>query len=73
MKNGIENCVVTEGNLRAMKDLDNSDMWEFHVMETNGCFSGVQWMNVDIIQRFFKQQLPRYEEVKSVKFKKVQR
>jgi len=72
MKNGIEPCVVIEANLKAEKDLDNHNMWYFYVMQTNGYFSNVQWMNVDIIQRFFKQQLPRYEKVKSVKFKKVQ-
>ena len=72
MANGIEHCVVTEGNLRAVKDLEHHNMWSFHVMQTNGYFDDVQWMDVDSIQRFFKQQLPRYEEVKSVKFKKVQ-
>jgi hypothetical protein len=72
MDNGIKACIVTEGNLKAVKDLDDHNMWYLYVKETNGFWDNVQWMNVDSIQRFFNEKLPRYEEINpNKKFREI--
>ena len=54
---------ITEGNLQAVKCLDDFggvNMWNLYVKTTNGYWENVQWMGVYNIQMFFKTELPIY-------------
>jgi hypothetical protein len=55
-----------EGNLKAVYSTSvfgGTNMWNLYIMTTNGWFSDVQWMHVSNIQKFFKTELPKFEEV----------
>lgn len=74
--NGISNFVVEEGNLAAVKDLSDfggPNQWRLHIKTAKGYWDDVQWMNVHTIQKFFKTELPVYDDsVKKQKYKILQ-
>jgi hypothetical protein len=56
-----------EGNLKAVKDSSDfggANMWHLHIMTVSGWYDSVQWMHLSNIQKFFKTQLPVFEEAK---------
>jgi hypothetical protein len=56
---------LTEGNLRAVKDLSHFggvNMWRLEIRTTRGVWRLVQWMSVGNIQDLFKGRLPVYNE-----------
>ena len=62
----IKHQQIIEGNLKADKctgDFGGPNMWNLLVMNNNGYWESVQWMDVSRIQMFFKTKLPRYKEV----------
>ena len=64
--NNIKYHQIIEGNLQADKctgDFGGPNMWNLLVMNNNGYWESVQWMDVSRIQMFFKTKLPRYKEV----------
>ena len=57
---------IIEGNLKAEKctdDFGGPNKWNLLVMNNNGYWESVQWMDVYRIQEFFKTKLPIYKEV----------
>lgn len=74
MSNGIERCIIEEGNLKAIKDTGDfggPNMWTLYIKDTDGCFRDVQWAPLSNTQPFFKQKLPRYDEIFGKQYKKV--
>ena len=64
--NNIKYHQIIEGNLQADKctgDFGGPNMWNLLVMNNNGWWESVQWMDVSKIQLFFQAKLPRYKEV----------
>jgi hypothetical protein len=64
--NNIKYQEVIEGNLKAEKSLSDfggPNKWSLLVMNNNGWWEDVQWMDVSRIQQFFKTKLPVYKEV----------
>ena len=60
----MENFVVVEGNLRAVKDHDDfggKNMWNLYVKTVRGGWESVQWLSVGRIQEFFQTKLPVIE------------
>ena len=71
---GIENHVIEEGNLIAVKDTSDfggPNKWHLRIKDVNGNAKYVQWMDISNIQPFFKTPLPRYEETTPRNYKKV--
>lgn len=62
---------ITEGNLQAVKDTGDfggPNKWRLLIMDKNGRWELIQWMEVYRIQQFFNTKLPVYEEVGSIKY-----
>lgn len=64
---------VIEGNLKAIKDTSDLNMWELHVMNVRGGWDKVQWMSHGNIQRLFKEELPFYTESKKVSYRRLKK
>lgn len=62
----IKQHVVTEGNLKVVKCLDDfggPNQWNLYIKDVNGYWEDVQWGNVSRFQQFFREKLPVYKEV----------
>ena len=55
--------VITEGNLKAVQDFQEEDMWKLHIENTNGYYESVQWMYINNIQPFFQTTIPRHKDI----------
>jgi hypothetical protein len=67
----IQNYEVTEGNLRAVKDIcdfGGPNKWHFYVMSQRGQWESIQWMDVYRIQKFFNAKLPVYKKISLTKY-----
>ena len=67
----IQQHIIIEGNLAAMKCIDDfggPNMWNLCVKDvSHGGWEDVQWMDVNRIQQFFKTKLQRYKQVGETK------
>jgi hypothetical protein len=64
--NGITPFEVTEGNLKAVKDISGfggPNMWHLWIKAKDRYWEDVQWMSYYNIQKFFNAKLPYYKEV----------
>ncbi len=69
--NNIEQHVIVEGNLKAVKctdDFGGPNMWNLYLQDVNGFWENVQWMDVQRIQSFFTTKLPRYTESRPTRY-----
>ena len=71
---GIENHVIEEGNLIAVKDrgdFGGPNKWHLRIKDVDGISRSVQWMDISNIQPFFKTPLPEYEETTPRNYKRI--
>jgi hypothetical protein len=61
----MENLVIEEGILRAVKDQSDfggDNMWHLFIKTTNGGYQQIQWMGLSNIQELFQTKLPVFKK-----------